>query len=115
MPFWVNRWRISDRATIEKLTELSNNLTQIDLKIDMAPFTITISHNLQLENVPSEIMEILTERLEILNPKWLENERMKRWNRGTPKSLRFFDRVGSSGLWIPRGYMRQLVFAVPTA
>jgi superfamily II DNA or RNA helicase len=109
MPFWVNRWRISDRATIEKLTELSNNLTQIDLKIDMAPFTITISHNLQLENVPSEIMEILTERLEILNPKWLENERMKRWNRGTPKSLRFFDRVGSSGLWIPRGYMRQLV------
>jgi len=75
----------------------------------MAPFTITISHNLQLENVPSEIMEILTERLEILNPKWIENERMKRWNRGTPKSLRFFDRVGSSGLWIPRGYMRQLV------
>jgi superfamily II DNA or RNA helicase len=75
----------------------------------MAPFTITISHNLQLENVPPEIMEILTERLEILNPKWIENERMKRWNRGTPKSLRFFDRVGSSGLWIPRGYMRQLV------
>ncbi len=75
----------------------------------MAPFTITISHNLQLENVPSEIMEILTDRLEILNPKWIENERMKRWNRGTPKSLRFFDRVGSSGLWIPRGYMRQLV------
>ena len=75
----------------------------------MAPFTITISHNLQLENVPSEIMEILTDRLEILNPKWIENERMQRWNRGTPKSLRFFDRVGSSGLWIPRGYMRQLV------
>ena len=75
----------------------------------MASFTITISHNLQLENVPSEIMEVLTDRLEILNPKWIENERMKRWNRGTPKSLRFFDRVGSSGLWIPRGYMRQLV------
>jgi len=75
----------------------------------MAPLTITISHNLQLENVPSEIMEILTKRLEILNPKWIENDRMKRWNRGTPKSLRFFDRVGSSGLWIPRGYMRQLV------
>ena len=75
----------------------------------MAPFTITISHNLQLENVPPEIMEILTERLEILNPKWIENERMKRWNRGTPQSLRFFDRVGPSGLWIPRGYMRQLV------
>ncbi len=83
--------------------------TRKNSKVHMAPFTITISHNLQLENVPSEIMEILTDRLEILNPKWIENERMKRWNRGTPKSLRFFDRVGSSGLWIPRGYMRQLV------
>jgi superfamily II DNA or RNA helicase len=86
-----------------------DNLTRKNSKVHMAPFTITISHNLQLENVPSEIMEILTDRLEILNPKWIENERMKRWNRGTPKSLRFFDRVGSSGLWIPRGYMRQLV------
>ena len=75
----------------------------------MAALTITISHNLQLAHVPAEIMEILTEKLEFLNPKWLENERMGRWNRGTSKSLRFYDRVGASGLWIPRGFMRQLV------
>jgi len=75
----------------------------------MAPFTITISHNLQLANVPAEIMEILTEKLEFLNPKWLENERMGRWNRGTSKSLRFYDKVGTAGLWIPRGFMRQLL------
>jgi len=75
----------------------------------MAPLTITISHNLQLANVPAEIMEILTEKFEFLNPKWLENERMGRWNRGTSKSLRFYDKVGTAGLWIPRGFMRQLV------
>ena len=75
----------------------------------MAPLTITISHNLQLANVPPEIMAILTEKLEFLNPKWLENERMGRWNRGTPKSLRCYDKVGTAGLWIPRGFMRQLV------
>jgi superfamily II DNA or RNA helicase len=75
----------------------------------MTPLTITISHNLQLSHVPAEIMEILTEKLEFFNPKWLENERMGRWNRGTPKSLRFYDKVGTSGLWIPRGFMRQLV------
>jgi superfamily II DNA or RNA helicase len=75
----------------------------------MAPLIITISHNLQLSNVPAKIMEVLTEKLEFSNPKWLENERMGRWNRGTPKSLRFYDRVGASGLWIPRGFMRQLV------
>jgi superfamily II DNA or RNA helicase len=75
----------------------------------MAPLTITISHNLQLTNVPPEIMADLTEKLEFLNPKWIENERMGRWNRGTSKSLRFYDKVGSSGIWIPRGYMRQLI------
>jgi superfamily II DNA or RNA helicase len=75
----------------------------------MAPLTITISHNLQLANVPPEIWAILTEKLEFLNPKWLENERMGRWNRGTPKSLRLYDKIGTAGLWIPRGFMRQLV------
>jgi superfamily II DNA or RNA helicase len=75
----------------------------------MAPLTITISHNLQLANVPDELKDILTEKLEFLNPKWLENERMGRWNRGISKSLRFYDKVGASGLWIPRGFMRQLV------
>jgi superfamily II DNA or RNA helicase len=75
----------------------------------MAPLTITISHNLQLANVPDEFRDILTEKLEFLNPKWLENERMGRWNRGTSKTLRFYDKVGASGLWIPRGFMRQLV------
>ena len=75
----------------------------------MAALTIKIAHNLQLSDVPSELMEILTEKLEFINPKWLENERMGRWNRGTSKSLRFYDRVGASGIWIPRGFMRQLV------
>jgi superfamily II DNA or RNA helicase len=34
---------------------------------------------------------------------------MGRWNRNTPKELRFYDKVGTAGLWIPRGYMRQLI------
>ena len=75
----------------------------------MAPFTITITNNLHLENVPPDLLAILTEKLEILNPKWVENERMGRWNRGTPQVLRFYDKVGHTGLWIPRGYMRQLI------
>ena len=54
-------------------------------------------------------MQILTQKLEFLNPKWLENERMGRWNRGTPKLLRFYDKVRGTGLWIPRGYIRQLI------
>lgn len=75
----------------------------------MPPLIITLTNNLRLQNVPPEIYKILTENLKFLNPKWLENEKMGRWNRGTPKELRFFDKVGAAGLWIPRGYMRQLI------
>jgi len=75
----------------------------------MVPFKITITSNLRLENIPPAIMEILTEQLEFINPKWAENERMGRWNRGTPRMLRFYDRVGRAGLWIPRGYIRHVI------
>jgi superfamily II DNA or RNA helicase len=75
----------------------------------MSALTITITNNLRLKNVPSDLGSVLTEKLEILNPRWLENDRMGRWNRGTPRTLRFFDKVGPDGLWIPRGYMRQLI------
>ena len=75
----------------------------------MPPLIITITDNLRLKNVPPDIFKTLTEKLKFLNPKWLENEKMGRWNRGTPKELRFYDKVGAAGLWIPRGYMRQLI------
>lgn len=75
----------------------------------MADFIITITNNLRLKNVPAELRDILIEKLEMVNPKWLENERMGRWNRGTPQKLRFYDKVGPAGLWIPRGYLRQLI------
>ena len=75
----------------------------------MSAFTITITKNLRLKNVPSDLRKILIEKLEIVNPKWLENQRMGRWNRGTPQILKFYDTVGPAGLWIPRGFMRQLI------
>ncbi len=70
---------------------------------------ITLINNLRLSNVPPKLMAILTERLEFPNPKWIENARMNRWNRGTPKTLKFYDKIRGNGLWIPRGYMRQLI------
>jgi len=70
---------------------------------------IVLTNNLRLSNVPSKLMAILTERLEFTNPKWIENERMSRWNRGTPITLKFYDKIRGGGLWIPRGYMRQLI------
>lgn len=77
----------------------------------MPPLTITIKENLQLKDVPPQLMESLVEKLEFVNPKWLENDRMGRWNRGTPQMLKFYDKVGRNGLWIPRGYIRHLINA----
>jgi len=74
-----------------------------------APLTIGITHNLRLKGLPPELKQALMEKFEFSNPKWLENERMGRWNRGTPRLLKFYDKVGADGLWIPRGYLRQLI------
>lgn len=70
---------------------------------------IILTNNLRLSGIPAEFRQVLIERLTLANPKWFENERMKRWNRNTPKTLRFYDKIKPDGLWIPRGFMRQLV------
>ncbi|MGD8944752.1 MAG: DEAD/DEAH box helicase [Desulfobacterales bacterium] len=75
----------------------------------MTPLTITIKENLRLTDVPPQLMTLLVEKLEFVNPKWLENDRMGRWNRGTPQTLKFYDTVGRNGIWIPRGYIRPLI------
>ncbi len=70
---------------------------------------VVINNKLRLSHVPEEIYRILTQRLQFTNPKWIENHRMGRWNRGTPKILKYYRRRGDQGLIIPRGFMRQLV------
>jgi superfamily II DNA or RNA helicase len=75
----------------------------------MPPLLLTITHNLRLQGVPPQLRQALVEKFEFPNPKWLENERMGRWNRGTPRVLKFYAKAGADGLWIPRGYLRQLV------
>jgi hypothetical protein len=75
----------------------------------MATLAIHITNTLRLKGVPPELKQALMEKLEFQNPKWLENERMGRWNRGIPRVLKFYDKVGPDGLWIPRGYLRQLI------
>ena len=75
----------------------------------MGRCAIHITNTLRLKGVPPELKQALMETLEFPNPKWLENERMGRWNRGAPRVLKFYDKVGPDGLWIPRGYLRQLI------
>jgi len=69
---------------------------------------ITLSKDLKLSDLPQTLKSELIRKLTIPNPKWLENARMGRWNRNVPKQLRFFNRYKDT-LWIPRGYLRQLI------
>jgi len=73
------------------------------------PISLILSNRLRLKNLPEDLREDLIQKLTLVNPKWIENERMGRWNRNTPKTLRFFRRAGQGGLIIPRGYIRQLI------
>jgi superfamily II DNA or RNA helicase len=79
-----------------------------------APVTIkiTIDRSLRLNPTPDDLMETLVQRFQMVNPKWLENERMGRWNRGTKRVLRFYRRFGKSGITLPRGYARQLILTL---
>ncbi len=68
-----------------------------------------IANKLRLSNIPEEIRIHLMEQMQFLNPKWIENNRMGRWNKGTPKTLKFYRKLPGGGLAIPRGFMRQLI------
>lgn len=76
---------------------------------------ITIDRCLKLANAPDTLLDALAQRFQMVNPKWLENERMGRWNRGTEKMLRFYRRLGKTGIVIPRGYTRGLILALKQA
>jgi len=72
------------------------------------PLKIELSKDLKLSDIPQPVKTELIDNLTLANPKWLENVRMKRWNRNVPKTLRFFYRYKDT-YWIPRGYLRQLI------
>jgi superfamily II DNA or RNA helicase len=69
----------------------------------------TINNRLRLTQISDEMRDDLIQRLQLANPKYLENQRMGRWNRGVPKVLRFYRRAGANGLIVPRGFIRQLI------
>ncbi len=76
--------------------------------------TIILNKSIHLEEIPEHLYKHLTAQLEIPNPKWLENERMGRWNWSTPKTLCLYIRTSSGGLLIPRGYMGALMHRCKT-
>jgi superfamily II DNA or RNA helicase len=70
---------------------------------------VSIDHRLRATRLPPEVKQELMQRLKILNPKWLDNHRLGRWNGRTKRELRYYRAAGPNGLFLPRGYLRQLI------
>lgn len=70
---------------------------------------LVISSRLKLSGLPNSLREELIKRFTLPNPKWIENERMGRWNRNTPPTLTFFRKSGKNGIVVPRGTIRQIL------
>ena len=70
---------------------------------------LVLKNDLELSNIPPQLHKLLTEKLKFPNPKYIENARMGRWNRGVKKELKFYRRLRGNGLSVPRGYIRQLI------
>ena len=73
---------------------------------------ITISNRIELTGAPAFFVKLLQNRLTIENPKWLENEKMDRWNGNTTRYLDFYEFHLDGGvptMTLPRGFIRQLI------
>ena len=70
---------------------------------------ITLTNRLTLAEPPETLRDELRRTLTLPNPRWLENERMGRWNRNTPKILKFYTQTRSGNLIVPRGCIRMAI------
>ncbi len=75
----------------------------------MTTVQIKLSNRLDIRAAPEDLIADFIDILTLPNPKWLENERMGRWNRGTPKTLRYYRKLRGGGLRIPRGFVGRLM------
>ncbi len=70
---------------------------------------IIVRNRLVVTDLHRDHMEHITRKLRFANPKWIENNKMGRWNRDTPRMLKFYRFSGKNRLSLPRGYLRQLI------
>ena len=70
---------------------------------------VIIGKKVTVKEAPMRVSNEIKETLTVLNPKWLENDRLGRWNRGTPQKLFYFDAPRQKELVVPRGFAYTLI------
>jgi superfamily II DNA or RNA helicase len=70
--------------------------------------TITLSSDAHLTGDCPELLKAVAEALTFVNPQWLENKKMKRWQGKTHRVIQCYRRT-RQGLSVPRGFMGHLI------
>lgn len=71
---------------------------------------ITIKNKLTIRDTSNAFEKAVEERLIFNKPKWIENERMGRWNGETAERLKFYESRDKGELIVPRSFVRQLIW-----
>jgi superfamily II DNA or RNA helicase len=69
---------------------------------------ISVDNRIRVCGAPEALQTAVAERLTFFNPKWIENDKMGRFNGKTQKLLRFCEHDGNA-LVLPRGFAGQLL------
>lgn len=70
---------------------------------------ITLSNSLRITNASEPLLRKIRDTFSIENPRWVDNDRMSRWNGGTDHWLTFYEEH-TDGLTVPRGAMGLILF-----
>lgn len=70
---------------------------------------IILSNEIQIIGAPELLLRNIRDAFTIENPRWIDNDRMSRWNGATDHWLTFY-KNHTGGLTIPRGAMGLLLF-----
>lgn len=71
--------------------------------------TLTITNQVKVPYIGEDLDNLIYNSLTILNPKWIENNRLDRFNWNTPKKLYFYEEKGKEDLFVPRGFLPNLI------
>jgi len=70
---------------------------------------ITIDNRTHIADAPAHLQAAIQAQLTFTNPKWLDNNRMGRWQGNTPREIRCYEDGDAGALIIPRGFTGQLL------
>jgi len=68
----------------------------------------TIKNDIEVSYASPDFDRFIKETLTVYNPKYLENQRMKRSNWNTPRNLYFYVEDENKRLFVPRGFLKDL-------